>query len=57
MSVHDENRKAVMVPEAHNIQCSTVSYSSGEWDATVKNGAIQLKTGPMITVDSKTLRK
>jgi hypothetical protein len=46
-----------MVPEAYYIQRSPVSYSSGEWDATVKNGDIPVTTGPMVTVDSRSLIK
>jgi len=57
ISVHVENRKAVVVPEAHYTQCRPVLYSSGEWDATVKNRAIPLTTGPIVNVDSRTLRK
>jgi hypothetical protein len=57
ISVHVENRKVVMVPEAHYIQFSPILYSSGEWDATVKNGANPLTTGPIVTVDSRTSRQ
>ena len=44
------------VPEAQYTQCSSVLYLSGEWDAIVKNGAIPLRTGPMVTVDSRTAK-
>jgi hypothetical protein len=54
ISVHVENRKAVMVPEAHCVPCSPILYSSGEWDATVKEVVIPLTTGPTVTVVSNT---